>query len=54
MSVKAKQGENQDRNVYNNWKRTIRDISKLTNEQLAELNFEIYHEARTRGAVNPE
>jgi hypothetical protein len=54
MIVKAKQGDNQDRNVYNAYKRLLRDIKKLTNEQLAELNFEVYHEARMRGAVNPE
>lgn len=49
-----KQGEGQDRNVFNTLKRVIRDLDKLTNEQLAVLNFEIYHEARKRGAVNPE
>jgi hypothetical protein len=30
------------------------DVEKLTNEQLALMNFEVFHEARKRGAVEPE
>lgn len=52
--MKLVQPEGQDRNVFNNFKRVIRDIGKLTDEQLAVLNFELYHEARNRGAVDPE
>lgn len=52
--MKLVQPEGQDRNVFNNFKRTIRDLEKLTNEQLAVINFEVYHEARKRGAVDPE
>lgn len=52
--MKLEQPDGQDRNVFNNFKRTYRDVSKLTNEQLALLNFEIFHEARKRGAVDPE
>lgn len=46
---KLKQPEGQDRNVFNGFKRTLRDISLLTDEQLAILHFETWHEARTRG-----
>lgn len=46
--------DGQDRNVFNNFKRALRDVPKLTNEQLALMNFEIFHEARKRGAVEPE
>lgn len=52
--MKLVQPDGQERNVFNNFKRVIRDIEKLTNEQLAILNFELYHEARNRGAVEPE
>jgi formate-dependent nitrite reductase cytochrome c552 subunit len=51
MSVpKLVQGEGQDRNIFNNVKRTVRDIKQLTNEQLAVLHFESWHEARSRAA----
>lgn len=51
---KLKQAEGQDKNVFNNLKRFIRDIEKLDNTQLALVNFEVFHEARKRGAVEPE
>lgn len=54
MSTALKQAEGQDRNVFNNLKRVIRDIEKLDNTQLALLNFEVFHEARKRGAIEPE
>jgi hypothetical protein len=47
---KITQGEGQDRNVFNNFKRFIRDVSKLTNEQIALAHFETWHEARQRAA----
>ena len=44
--------EGQDRNVFNGFKRILATIDQLTNEQLALLNFECFHEARVRsGAV---
>ena len=52
--MKLVQPEGQDRNVFNNFKRCVRDIEKLTNEQLALMNFEVFHEARKRGAIEPE
>jgi hypothetical protein len=48
--MRIEQAEGQDRNVFNNAKRFIRDLSKLDNKQLAIVNFEIWHEAKTRGA----
>lgn len=42
------QPEDQDRNVYNNYKRLLKNLGQLSNEQLAELNFQVYHEARMR------
>lgn len=52
--MKLVQPDCQDKNVFNNFKRTLRDIDKLTNEQLALINFEVFHTARKRGAVEPE
>lgn len=46
--MKVKQGEGQDRNVFNTLKRTLRDINLLTDEQLAIVSFEVWHEARIR------
>lgn len=46
--MKLVKPENQDRNVFNAVKRIIRDLSKLDNEQLAVLHFEIWHEAQKR------
>lgn len=46
--TKLVQGEGQDRNVFNTLKRTIRDLPKLTDEQLAILHFETWHNARIR------
>lgn len=51
--MKLEQGENQDRNVFNNLKRVIKNLGNLTNEQLVILNFECFHEARKRGATMP-
>lgn len=48
MIPKLKQGDGQDRNVYNGVKRVIRDISKLTDDQLAVLHYESWHEAYMR------
>lgn len=48
--LKLEQAEGQDRNVFNNAKRFIRDLPKLDNKQLAIVNFEIWHEAQVRGA----
>lgn len=48
--MKLVQPEGQDRNVFNNFKRFISNLPKLTPEQLAIVNFEIVHEARMRGA----
>lgn len=48
MVPKLKQGEGQDRNVYNGVKRVLRDISKLTDDQLAVLHYEAWHEAYMR------
>lgn len=52
--MKLLQEEGQDRNVFNNLKRLIKNIDKLSNAQLAVLNFEIVHCARMRGAVEGE
>lgn len=52
--AQSKQGEGQDRNVFNTHKRYIRDIGLLTDEQLAETGFEIWHEARMRSGVRIE
>lgn len=51
--MKLEQGEGQDKNVFNNLKRTIKNLPVLTAPQLAILNFELFHEARKRGAVMP-
>jgi hypothetical protein len=46
----------QDRNVFNLFKRVVRDISKLTDEQIAALHYESWHEAyvRSSGKVTEE
>lgn len=49
-----KKAEGQDDQVFENLKAVIRDISKLNNEQIALLSFECFHEARLRGAVEPQ
>lgn len=49
---KLKQAEGQDRNVFNALKRIVRDLPKLTDEQLAILHFETWHEARVRAGVS--
>lgn len=49
-----KQAEGQDERVFKNLEFVIRDIGKLNNEQIALLSFECFHEARLRGAVEPE
>lgn len=46
--TKLVQAEGQDRNVFNTLKRTIRDLPQLTDEQLAILHFETWHNARIR------
>lgn len=43
-----KQAEGQDRNVFNNLKRTVRDLSKLSDDQLAILHYETWHTAYMR------
>lgn len=43
--------DDQDRNVFNTYKRFLKDLPKLTPEQLAILHFEVFHEARNRGAM---
>lgn len=48
---KLLQAEGQDRNVFNTLKRVIRDIDKLTDEQIARLHFESWDEARRRAGV---
>jgi hypothetical protein len=53
MTVKSKQGEGQDRNVYNAFKRFMKNSHLLTNEQIAEASFELFHQARMRGGVEP-
>lgn len=45
---KLVQGAEQDRNVFNNLKRTVRDMSKLTDEQIAFLHYESWHQAYIR------
>lgn len=45
---KIKQGDDQDRNVFNTLKRVLRDISQLTDDQLAVLHYESWHEAYLR------
>lgn len=56
MSSQLKQPEGQDRNLFNNFKRTIRDIDKLTDEQIAKLHYESWHVAymRAQGRVEEE
>lgn len=49
MSIpKLVQAEGQDRNVFNTLKRVIRDIGMLTDDQLAVLHYESWHEAYMR------
>lgn len=48
---KLVQAEGQDRNVFNTLKRVIRDIDKLTDEQIARLHFESWDAARRRVGV---
>lgn len=48
------QGEGQDRNVFNNFKRLVKSLGQLTNEQLALIHFEVWHEARLRAAAIEE
>lgn len=43
-----KQGVDQDRNVFNGLKRVLRDISLLTDDQLAIMHYESWHEAYLR------
>lgn len=45
---KLVQGVDQDRNVFNNLKRIVRDMSKLTDEQIAFLHYESWHQAYIR------
>lgn len=54
MTSKIVQGEGQDRNVYNAVKRIVRDMSLLTNEQLAIIHYEAYHEAFKRSDKQQE
>lgn len=42
---------NQDRKLFNEFKKALLLLSKIDDKQLAMLSFEIWHEARTRGAV---
>lgn len=51
---KLVQAEGQDRNVFNTLKRVIRDIDKLTDEQIALLHFESWDAARRRAGVEVE
>lgn len=53
MSV-LKKAEGQDQSVINNVNLVVSDLNKLTNDQIAILSFELFHEARKRGAVEPE
>lgn len=49
MSVPhAKQGEGQDRNVYNSYKRLIKNLPLLTADQIASIHFESWNEAYMR------
>lgn len=50
--TKLEQAEGQDRNVFNTLKRTIRDLDQLSDEQLAILHFETWHNARLRADEN--
>lgn len=45
---KLEKPEGQDRNVFNGYKRLLSQLDQLTNDQLAKLNFECFHEARKR------
>lgn len=42
---------NQDRKLFNDLKKALIVLPKLTDEQLALVNFECWHEARSRGDV---
>lgn len=49
MSVaRAKQGEGQDRNVYNAYKRFIKLLPDMTDDQIASVHYESWHEAYMR------
>lgn len=45
---KIQQGENQERKVFNTFKRVIRDINLLTDDQIALLHFESWDVAYKR------
>ncbi len=50
------QPEGQDRNVFNGFKRALKDLGQLTDEQLAILSFETWDEAHKRAgrpAIEP-
>lgn len=51
---KLKKADGQDDQVFENLLAVIQDMAKLSNEQIALLSFECFHEARVRGAVEPE
>ncbi|ANA49209.1 hypothetical protein PMW_84 [Pseudomonas phage phiPMW] len=40
--------EGQDRKVFNQFKKALEHLPDFTNEQLARLQFEVFHEARMR------
>lgn len=49
MSVpRAKQGDEQDRNVYNAYKRFIKLLPQMTDDQIASVHFESWNEAYMR------
>lgn len=43
-----KQPESQDRNVFNAYKRTLKELKNFTTQQLASLHFETWHEVKQR------
>lgn len=45
---KIPMGEEQDRNVFNTWRRCLRDIDMLTDDQIAAMHFESWNVAYNR------
>lgn len=50
MTKQIKQPDGQDRNIFNNFKRVLKNINNLTDEQLAILHYESWHEASMRAS----
>lgn len=49
MSItELKKPEHQDRKVFNQFKKTLDHLELFTNDQLARLQFEVFHTARMR------